>query len=102
MTDADPDEGIGTIYGHSIGRWDGKTLVIETTGIGYRYYNDAGVPLTRNAVVTERYSISADGRRMEWTATTVDPTIFAGSASIAGWAVWAPAIAIRPFECVVE
>jgi hypothetical protein len=102
MTDSDPAEGIGTIYGHSRGRWEGKTLVIETTGIDYPYYNDAGVPLTRNAVVTERYSISPDGRRMEWAATTVDPTVFSGSATIAGWTVWAPAIEIRTFECVLE
>ena len=82
MNDSSPQEGIGTIYGHSRGRWDGNALVIETTGIGYPYYNDAGVPLTRDSVVTERYSISADGRRMDWSATTVDPTLFNGPASL--------------------
>jgi hypothetical protein len=102
MTNSDPDEGIGTIYGHSAGRWDGEALVIETSGIGYPYYNDAGVPLTRDTVVTERYSISPDGRRMDWTTTTVDPTVFTGPTVLSGWAVWAPAIEIREFECVLE
>jgi hypothetical protein len=102
MSNSSPQEGIGTVYGHSRGRWEGNALVIETTGIGYPYYNDAGVPLTRNSVVTERYAISADGRRMDWSATTVDPTLFNGPVVIAGWAVWAPAIAIRTFECVPE
>ena len=102
MNNSSPGEGIGTVYGHSKGRWDGNALVIETTGIDYRYYNDAGVPLTRNSVVTERYSISADGRRMDWNATTVDPTLFNSPPVIAGWAVWAPEIAIRTFECVRE
>ncbi len=102
MTDANPDEGIGTIHGHSRGRWDGDALVIETRGIGYAYYNDAGVPLTRDAVVTERYTISADGRRMDWTMTTVDPAVFTSPTSLSGWAVWAPSIEIRPFECAVE
>jgi hypothetical protein len=81
---------------------DGKALVVETTGIDYPYYNDAGVPLTRSSVVTERYSIRADGRRMDWSATTVDPTVFNSPTVISGWAVWAPAIAIRNFECVFE
>ena len=101
MNSSRPEEGIGTVYGHSRGRWDGKALVVETTGIDYPYYNDAGVPLTRNSVVTERYSISADGRRMDWSATTVDPTVFNSPTVISGWAVWAPAIAIRNFECVL-
>ncbi len=102
MTDVDTDDGIGTIYGQSRGRWDGETLVIETTGIDYPYYNDAGVPMTQEAVVTERYSISADGRRMDWTMSTVDPTVFTGPTELSGWAVWAPAIEIQNFECVLE
>jgi hypothetical protein len=32
---------------------------------------DAGVPMTRETVVTERYSLRADGRRMDWTVTTM-------------------------------
>jgi hypothetical protein len=39
---------------------------------------------------------------MDWSATTVDPTVFNGPPVISGWAVWVPAIAIRNFECVLE
>jgi hypothetical protein len=99
MTDAHPDESVGTIYGHSRGRWEDGALVIETRGMSYAYYNDVGVPMTRDARVTERYSLSADGRRMDWSVTTVDPTVFAGEAVLSGWAVWVPSIEIRPFEC---
>lgn len=63
---------------------------------------DAGVPLTRDAVVTERYTISADGRRMDWAVTTVDPAVLTSPASLSGWAVWAPSIEIKPLECAVE
>ncbi len=100
LTDDGANEGVGTIYGHSSGRWDGDALVIETTGIAYPYYDDAGVPLTQDAVVTERYSLSADGRRMDWTATTVDPTVFTGPTTLSGWAVWSPEIEIKEFQCV--
>jgi hypothetical protein len=39
---------------------------------------------------------------MDWTMTTVDPAVLASPASLSGWAVWAPSIEIRPFECAVE
>ena len=102
MTGADPEDGVGTIYGHSAGRWDGETLVIETSGIDYPYYNDAGVPMTQDTVVTERYTISADGRRMDWSMSAVDPSVFTAPAVLSGWAVWAPAIEIQNFECELE
>ena len=57
--------------------------------------------MTRDAVVTERYTLNADGRRMDWSVTTVDPATFAGEAALSGWAVWVPSIEIRPFECEV-
>ncbi len=102
MDDSAPDEGIGTIFGHSAGHWDGEVLVIETSGIGYPYYNDAGAPMTQEMVVIERYSISPDRRRMDWTATISDPNVFTDSVSFGGWAVWAPEIEIREFDCVVD
>ena len=76
MTDADPDEGIGTISAIRSDVGTKRFWSSRRPASSYPYYNDAGVPLTRNSVVTERYSISADGRRMDWTATTVDPTVF--------------------------
>ena len=102
MNDTAPDEGLGTIFGHSAGHWDGEVLVIETSGIGYPYYNDAGAPMTQEMVVIERYSISSDRRRMDWTATIADPNVFTDSISFGGWAVWAPEIEIREFGCVVD
>ena len=102
MDDAAPEDEAGSIFGRSTGRWDADTLVIETRDIGYDYYNDAGAPLTPAAVVTERYTLSADGRRMDWTATTVDPTMFTAPVTLTGWAVWAPDIEIQEFHCVVD
>lgn len=102
MNNPEREEGLGSIYGHSAGHWEGDTLVIETRGIAYPYFNDAGVPLTEDAVVTERYSISEDGYRMDWTATTVDPRVFTSPTTLSGWAVWAPNISIEEFQCTVR
>ena len=102
MNNAAMDDGLSTIYGHSKGRWEGDTLIIETSGVDYPYYNDAGTPMTKGMKITERYSISADQRRMNWTATIVDPKIFTKPVSFGGWMAWAPDIVIQEFGCKVE
>jgi hypothetical protein len=42
-------------YGHSVGRWEGDTLVIDTVGINERGWLDArGIPNTKQVRLTER------------------------------------------------
>ena len=50
---ADPDP---TWYGHSIGSWDGDTLVVDTIGFNDKFWFDfAGHPHTEKLHTTERY-----------------------------------------------
>jgi hypothetical protein len=69
---------VDTWMGQSNGRWDGDTLVIETSAMnGKPWLDRAGNYLTRNAVVTERLTlVSAD--HIDYQATINDPTIFSG------------------------
>ncbi len=50
---ADPDP---TWRGHSIGRWEGDTLVIDTIGVNDRSWLPAFLPHTEMLHVVERYS----------------------------------------------
>ena len=102
MTDDVTEVGRGTIYGHSVGRWEDDVLVIETTGVDYPAYNDAGVPMTENMHVTERYWLAEDGFRMNWTATVEDPAIFTEAVSFEGWMAWTPDFQLREFHCEIE
>jgi hypothetical protein len=71
------DHPIGTApshLGHSIGRFDGETLVVDTSlftpatwGIG------AGVPSSDQKHVVERYTLTNDGRRLEVETLFEDP-----------------------------
>ena len=88
-----------SIFGHSTGRLEGDTLTIETSGIAYDYYNDAGVPLTEAMTVTERYWIDEARHRLNWSATTQDPNIFTEPVTMEGWMVWANQLVILDFEC---
>jgi hypothetical protein len=60
--------------GHSIGHWEGDTLVIETSGISANIMlGNNGTPHTDQLRVVERYSRSADGKTLLLTAMFEDP-----------------------------
>jgi hypothetical protein len=63
-------------YGYSIGRWDGDTLVAETTGFRDDGWLDiAGNPMTSAAKVTERFNRVNFGR-MDIDVTIDDPKAY--------------------------
>jgi hypothetical protein len=68
--------------GHSIGHWDGDTLVVDTVAINERTWLDtAGHEHSAKLHLTERFrKISED--KIEWTATFEDPIFFAKPWSI--------------------
>lgn len=53
----EPDEVVGTYYGHSTGRWEGDTLVVESSGFNARFwFSNGGLPHTEALRLTERFS----------------------------------------------
>ena len=52
-----PDDPDPTWYGHSIGRWDGDTLVVDSVGFNDRFWFDyLGHPHTEQLHIVERYT----------------------------------------------
>lgn len=73
------DELDPTTNGHSIGRWEGEALVVDTIG-----FNDRGVTRlpgggvrTPNSHLTERYRLMDNGQRLDVTFTWDDANVFA-------------------------
>lgn len=59
--------------GHSIGRWEGQTLVIDTVGLRPDIWvNSNGASLSEQAHVVERWTLGADGK-LSVVATVEDP-----------------------------
>jgi hypothetical protein len=57
-------------YGYSIGKWDGDTLVVETTGFRDDVWLDIdGSPLTNTGKMTERF------RRVNYGTMQIDVTV---------------------------
>jgi hypothetical protein len=72
------DELDPTTNGHSIGGWEGETLVVDTIG-----FNDRGLVRlpgggvrTANSRLTERYRLANNGQRLDVTFTWEDANVF--------------------------
>ena len=72
---AHPANWVPTPAGHSVGRFEGDTLVVETVGLtpGAVVAGGARTPETK---LIERFDVSADGRRLTITYTWEDPKIY--------------------------
>jgi hypothetical protein len=71
---ADPDP---TWYGHSIGSWDGDTLVVDTIGFNDKFWFDfRGHPHTEQLHTIERYT-RKDLGTLENKVTIIDPGDYA-------------------------
>ena len=63
--------------GHSIGHWEGRTLVVDTIGFNGRGTLPNGVPKTEQTHIVERFTWSADNKVMTDTFTDTDPAVLA-------------------------
>ena len=59
--------------GHSIGHWEGDTLVVDTIGFNGRGQVTGGVPKSTQTHLVERFSKSADGKVLTAVITVDDP-----------------------------
>jgi hypothetical protein len=94
-----------TRLGHSVGRWEGDALVIESTGVralpgvGRR---DGGhqqrVRDSDQLSVTERFVKASDGKTLTLTATLTDPVSLRAPLVLKHMWRWAPESTIAPYE----
>jgi hypothetical protein len=85
--------------GRSFGRWEGDALIVTTTGISWPYFDQSGVPLGRDAEITERFEPSADGSRLNYTLTVIDPATFTAPVTLHKYWTWRRGERIQPFDC---
>jgi hypothetical protein len=63
-------------FGHSIGRWEGNTLVVETVGFNGKTHMDiGGLEHGTKLKLTERFT-KTDANTIRWTTTVEDPEFF--------------------------
>ncbi len=65
-----------TLMGHSIGHWDGDTLVVDTVALEPGLFRPQGLPYTGNLHLIERYSMAEGGDIMEAELIIDDPEYY--------------------------
>ncbi len=89
-----------SVQGHSIGHWEGKTLVIDTTRFAdYALGDGYGVPSGPRKHLVERLTPAADGASLTYHFEMSDPEFLA--APIAGEVQWVfrPNTTYAPLKC---
>lgn len=66
-----------SLMGHSIGRWEGETLVIDTVGFAPHRFGVLTFPSGPNKHLVERLTLTKDRLQLEYTLTLEDPDVLA-------------------------
>ena len=85
--------------GYSVGRWEGDTLVVETTHLAAGTFMNNGLNHSDGLAMTERFRLSPDGTTLWATQLYEDSAIFAERA--ARYMAWTrvPGEHVFPYEC---
>jgi len=98
-----PSGDVRTHEGHSIGRWEGDVLVVDTANFADNrspYQN--GVPSGAQKHVVERYRLKEGGTRMTVEFVLEDPEYILGSMSHSRDLIYSPQLDMTPFNCDLE
>ena len=98
-----PPTDVRTHEGHSIGRWEGDVLVVDTTNFAddrSPYQN--GTPSGAQKHVVERYRLNEGGTSMTLQFTLEDPEYIVGSMTHTRTLRYSPEIEMTPFNCDLE
>jgi Family of unknown function (DUF6152) len=93
-----------SVQGHSTGRWEGSTLVIETSHFADHRTGNAyvGVPSGSMKELVERLALNEGGTSLSYSFELTDPEFL--SAAVSGRVQWShrPDLAFVPQECDLE
>ena len=98
-----PDPSVLIHEGHSVGHYEGDTLVIDTRNFAYHrspYQN--GTPSGPQKHVVERYRLIDGGAGMEAVFTLEDPEYIVGSMTHRRILLYRPNTDMSPFNCDLE
>jgi hypothetical protein len=78
---AHPADWPHSAVGHSIGRWDGEELVVDTRFLKAATLFNNGVDTSQALHLVERFRLSEDGNTLAVTQEFEDPEVFSGKAA---------------------
>ena len=92
-----------SLLGYSIGHWvDERTLEVTTTNMGWGHLNGQGVPLSTSASTVERFMVSAQGDRLDYSITITDPVNLIEPRTYTRHWVYFPDGLVEAYDCSLE
>jgi hypothetical protein len=88
--------------GYSVGRWDGKTLVVTTAKISWPWFSQLGIPQSPGVAIVERFTPSDDGSRLDYEMTVTDPVNFTRPVVLTTHWFWLPTVRLMPYNCATK
>jgi hypothetical protein len=93
------EDAVPTWFGYSTGKWEGDTLVVNTTGFnGKAWLDQGGKPATESLHVTERFT-RKDFGHMEIKVTIDDPKAYTKPWTMTEPALLTPETQLMEFIC---
>jgi hypothetical protein len=90
-------------HGHSVGHWEGKVLVVETTNFkNHPMGLSTGVPSSSQKKLIERFALNEDGKSLTYSGTIEDPVYLTGPAQWSGRLEYRPGMPQSNQKCNVE
>jgi hypothetical protein len=91
------------LHGHSVGRWEGKTLVVETTNFKEHAMGlSTSLPSSAGKRLVERFALGEDGKTLVYSGVVEDPVYLAKPAEWTGRWEYRPGMPHSNQKCDVE
>ena len=91
------------LHGHSVGHWEGKALVVETTNFKEHLMgNSTALPGSTQKKLTEKFELAPDGRTLQYTGTLEDPVYLAQPVQFTGAWEYRPTMPFSNQKCDLE
>ncbi len=91
--------GAPSMLGHSVGRWEGDTLVVNSTHFSPQLFRQ-GIRLSEDLEIIEHITPSADGSRLLYEATATDPAAFVEPIEFSAQWIYVPGVTVEPYDCI--
>ncbi len=99
-SDASAEGQPDSLLGYSIGRWeDERTLVVTTTHMNWGHFDGQGIPMSTAAELAERFILSEQGGRLDYSMTFADPENLFEPLTFAKHWVWYPDAEVGDYDC---
>lgn len=91
------------LHGHSVGRWEGKALVVETTNFKEHASGLAmTTPSSAQKKLVERFELGADGKTLNYSGTVEDPVYLAAPGQFSATWEYRPSMPFSNQKCDVQ